>query len=56
MKLGKTMVALSVMAGHKEIFAVQGPVCAIWPQMFSAQVLADLQRKGLVRQRSISTD
>jgi hypothetical protein len=44
------------MAGHKEIFAAQGPLRAIWPQMFPAQVLPDLQGDGLVRQRSISND
>jgi len=55
-KSGKTMVALSAMAGHKEIFAVQGPACAIWPQMFPAQVLPDLRGDGLVRQRSMSND
>jgi len=56
MKAGKTMVALSAMAGHKEFFAAQGPVCAIRPQMFPAQVLPDLQREGPVRQRSMSND
>jgi hypothetical protein len=28
----------------------------LWPQMFPAQVLPDLQRDGLVRQRSLSND
>jgi hypothetical protein len=55
-KAGKTMVALSAKTGHKEIFAVYGTVRALWPQMFPAQVLPDLQGNGLVRQRSLSND
>jgi len=56
MKSGKTMLALSAKAGHKEIFAAQGPLRAIWPQMFPAQALTDLQHRGFVRRRSMSND
>jgi hypothetical protein len=47
---------LCVKAGHRKFLQRRGPVCALWPQMFPAQVLPDLQGNGLVRQRSISTD
>ena len=54
-KSGKTIVGRAV-AGHSKYLQKGWIVRGEAGQLFAAQVLHDLQRNGLVRQRSLSAD